>query len=427
MQSSESLRFAGDVNIDSILVVSNNGTVYDITAQTLDIQIYEDLFSSFITGTLVLKESFDLVNLFPFSGQEFVHIKITTPTLQIGNLHQSFYIYKLTNRQLIGNRSVSYVLHFISEEALADINKKTSKAYQGKISDIAEFIISNKEEGLETKKSVNVESTVNGAKYISNFWSPLRNLTYLANHAINSNNSPSYTFFENRDGFNFQSLESLSLKPIYQNFIMDNYNRPTDADGRVLRELDREYKVITSLSIPKAFDYIQRAGSGMYGSTLIGLDINSKKYYYHNYNMLEDFSTTKALNEFPLAANNEIFRPIASLIHMNRAYGTHNGYMDSTNSQYIQKRISLLERAEGNMILIKVAGRMDYTVGQKVYVELNKIQPISKDDTDYKDKMFSGNYIISAINHNINREMHECTLELIKESSEMDLNGGNNG
>lgn len=424
MQSSDSLRFAGDVNIDSILVVSNNGTVYDITAQTLDIQIYEDLFSPFITGTLVLKESFDLVNLFPFSGQEFVHMKITTPTLEIGNLHQAFYIYKLTNRELIGDRSVSYVLHFISEEALADINKKTSKAYQGKISDIASFLISDKEEGLETKKPVNVETTVNGTKYISNFWSPVRNLTYLANHALNSNNTPNYTLFENRDGFNFQSIESLSLKPVYQNFTMDNYNRPTDHDGRVLRELDREYKVITSLSIPKAFDYIQRASEGMYGSTMVGLDINSKKYYYHNYNMLDDFSTVKGLNEFPLLGTNSIFRPIASFMNVNRAYGTHNGYMDITNSQFLQKRISLLSRSEGNTIVITVAGRMDYTVGMKVYVELNKIEPISKTDEDYKDKMFSGNYLIAAINHNINREMHECTMELIKDSLELNLDGG---
>jgi hypothetical protein len=59
---------------------------------------------------------------------------------------------------------------------------------------------------------------------------------------------------------------------------------------------------------------------------------------------------------------------------------------------------------------------MNYTVGQKVEIKLNKIEPIRGKDTDITDKMFSGFYIIAAINHTIDREMHECHMELIKDS-----------
>ena len=61
----------------------------------------------------------------------------------------------------------------------------------------------------------------------------------------------------------------------------------------------------------------------------------------------------------------------------------------------------------------------------KVYVKLNKINPVTKieNDDDVIDKMFSGNYIIGAINHYINREKHECTMELIKDSFILDLDG----
>ena len=41
---------------------------------------------------------------------------------------------------------------------------------------------------------------------------------------------------------------------------------------------------------------------------------------------------------------------------------------------------------------------------------------------DLVDKMFSGFYIISAINHYVTRERHECNIELIKDSLQLDIN-----
>jgi hypothetical protein len=81
-----------------------------------------------------------------------------------------------------------------------------------------------------------------------------------------------------------------------------------------------------------------------------------------------------------------------------------------------------MKLAEANKISITVPGRTDYTVGQKVGVVLNRIEPLSPKDKDITDKMFSGYYIIAAINHYVDREKHECYMELIKESSQMDMN-----
>ena len=45
-------------------------------------------------------------------------------------------------------------------------------------------------------------------------------------------------------------------------------------------------------------------------------------------------------------------------------------------------------------------------------------EPMGGNDTveGQEDKLFSGYYLIGAINHNINREKHEVTMELIKDS-----------
>jgi recombinational DNA repair protein (RecF pathway) len=56
-------------------------------------------------------------------------------------------------------------------------------------------------------------------------------------------------------------------------------------------------------------------------------------------------------------------------------------------------------------------------------LKLNKFNPIDSSDSvnDILDQMFSGNYLISAINHSIDREKHQCHIQLIKDSFIMDL------
>jgi hypothetical protein len=107
-----------------------------------------------------------------------------------------------------------------------------------------------------------------------------------------------------------------------------------------------------------------------------------------------------------------------------KAFANHSGFGDVTNTRILQERTSLMKLAEANKLEITVPGRADYTVGQKIAVVLNKIEPISDKDGDVTDKMFSGYYIIAAINHYVDREKHECVMEVIKDSSQMDMNKG---
>ena len=153
MQSADQvLRFAGDVSIDKCKITTSGGVSQDIAAQVIAISIYEDLFSPFMTGSLVVKESFDLVNIFPFVGEEMVEIEISTPTLEKGNIKGTFYVYKLTDRQLVGDKNVAYMLHFISMEAIVDLNKKISKVFTGSPADIVKSLVSDNLNGLQSKE-----------------------------------------------------------------------------------------------------------------------------------------------------------------------------------------------------------------------------------------------------------------------------------
>lgn len=422
MKPSQVLRFAGDVSIDKVKIITAKGFYQDIGAQVINVQFYEDLFSPFITGSLIVKDSLDLPNLFPFIGEEYLDLEISTPTLEKNNIKGRYYIYKMTNREMTGDKSVVYQLHFISVEAVVDLNKKTSRVFADKISKLVEPFIKDKTYGLESEKKVFIEDTLNNIKYISNYWTPIQNIMYLADTAINTNRTPSYVFFENRDGFYFISLEQLYTNAVFQDFVYDKYTRDDRPGGGSVRNPEKDYKRILEISIPTAYDYMDRIRSGMLSSRQISYDVTKKTYTAKNYNMFQRFEQQKHLNQFPINSDRATFRANSRIINYPKNFGNFNGFGDVTNAKSNQERISLLKLAEANKINITVPGRCDYTVGQKVKLDLKKIEPLSKKDGDTTDKMFSGNYIIAAINHYVDREKHECYMEIIKESSMMDMN-----
>lgn len=417
----DKINFAGDVKIEEVALINSRGFLQDVTQQVIGIEIYEDIFSPFVTGKLILKDAQEINNLLPLIGEEIVRISLMTPSLKPEDAYKGeYYIYKMADRMKIAERELAYVLHFISKEAIIDLNKKISKAYSGKISDIVKQVITESI-GLETQKNANIEETSNITKYISNFWSPTRNLQYLCENAVNVEGSPSFVFFENKYGLNFVSLESLYKNtPLHQKFIWDNYSADVASTGSSERNLTRDYQRVLELNMPDTFNYMDRLTSGMYGAELITYDLLTKQYTHLAYK--PNFEEHTHLNEYPLWSDKLVSRPRSTLIHDHRYYNNFDGFDDVTNSRTIQKRTSLLAQAESFKLEINVFGRTDYSAGQKVYLEVPRNTQIKKEEPNWEDKVHSGFYLVSAVCHSITRESHECTMELIKDSILVNLN-----
>lgn len=416
--SANYLRFAGDVNIDKCVITGLNGVFQDITMQVLQVQVFEDIFSPFISGSLVVKEALDFTNLFPLRGEEFLQLRISTPTMPRGSIEGIFHVYKMSDRTKIGDKVVAYELNFISIESLADANKKLSKVYSGKISDMVGTFVLDKADGLESTKQFLVENTRNTIKYCSNFWSPIKNLTFLSENAISESQSPSFLFFENRDGFNFRSLEKLYKSDPIIEFKNDRYTRDNFPVGGNALNIMEDYKRITEFEIPSMYDYMDRLRSGMLASKLMSYDSTKKTYTVRNYSANSRFSSQVHLNPNPLFTPNAPMRSNSLQIVYPRAFETFTSFGDTTNAKIIQERISFLKMAEAQKMVIAVPGRCDYTVGMTCKVDMKQMRPITKRESDDEitDKILSGKYLITAINHIISPEGHECRMEICKDS-----------
>lgn len=418
---SEIIRFAGDINVEKINLLSYDLTTYSIKNQLISIQIFEDLFSPFISGVLTFKDSLDFMNALPVIGQEVLDLDIYTPTLKnnLGRIKGQFYISELKNREYVGDRSIVYELSFISKEAIVDLNIKLSKSYQGKVSDIAKQVLSDNLVKFDKVKKLNIEPTKNSVKYVSNYWSPIRNINYLCDYALNQNNSPSYIFFENRDGFNFGSLETLSASTtISQEFKYDSSTQEVLKTGGSSRDINRDYQRITQFSLKNGFNLIKRLNSGMVSSAAFGFDITTKRFQIKPFEYFSTFKDRKHLNDHPIINNKIPQYYTAKLLYAPNPYENFTDYGSNTNFSFIQKRISEIQQGSDFRIEINVPGRLDYTVGQVVRITSFQVEPIVKSESNKSqlDMIFSGRYLISAINHYITREQHQCSIELVKDS-----------
>jgi hypothetical protein len=422
-KNGESIRFAGDVTIRKVQIVTPSLNKVDVTNQIIGIEVYEDMFSPFISIAISLRESLDFINAMPLRGEEVVNIEIATPTFRgdLKVIKGTFYIYKLSDRQLLTDRNSAYTLHCISYEALTDLNMKQSRAYSGNIAEIVRSILGK--DALNTSKKTNIETTKNSTKFISNYWSPIKNINYVACSALNKNDSPSFIFFENREGFNFVSLDTLYDQETYQKFISDDYARDTDKQGKTQRNVERDYQRILEVKINVSFDALKFTNNGAYASRVYAFDLVKKKYYAKDYNYLADFQDMNHLNKFSSYTESKPVSPVNLIYNEIRHYASHEGYPDTSNVAFQQKRNSMLQILRSNIIEITVFGRTDYTVGQKVYVEIPKPVVTTKEDqvnTNQKsgiiDSTYSGNYLVTAINHVINRDNHTCVMELSKDS-----------
>lgn len=413
---------AGDVRIDELTLITSTGFAQDISLQVIAVEIYEDMFAPFITGKVLVKDSQELTNLLPLVGEEIIRITVATPSLPEKHSYSGeYYVYKMDDRQKVAEREVIYVLHFISKEAITDLNKKLSRAYSGKVSSIVESIVKGSS-GLQSPKQINIEETDNSTKFVCNFWTPTKAIQFAVDQAVNKSKSPSYVFFENKYGLNFLSFDSIYRNaPVQQKFIWDNYSADTRPVGTVF-DIAKDYQRVLELDISDGFNYIDRLKSGMYGSEIIYYDLLAKQYVHKAY--VPQFSASSHLNRYPLYTTKVAARPKGTMVYEHQYYNNFDGFDVTSNTKMAQARLSAISTAEGYKVTITVFGRTDYSAGQKVYLSVPKNTQLdpNADPATYEDQIISGNYLIGAICHQIDRQSHQCILELIKDSYMVNLN-----
>ena len=144
----EGINFAGEFKLNRAFLESPTGEKIDLikNLSIVEINIFEDIFKSCMSGSIIVGDSRDMINKVPIIGQELLYLKISTPSLrnkdEILDFELTpFYVHKVSARTEVSTGGQVYELSFVSQEAIVNSRKRLSKSSVGSISDIVTDIL----------------------------------------------------------------------------------------------------------------------------------------------------------------------------------------------------------------------------------------------------------------------------------------------
>ena len=267
MSAENEIKVAGDVQVKGVIMTSLSGAVLDITDVCSRVEIFEDIYSPFLTMNISVIDSIGIAEKMPIIGEEYLTVNITDATGN-GLINKEFYVYKVKDRVEVADRSISYVLCCISVQAIVDMNLKISRSFSDKPENIVKQLV--KEMSIGNLVTTIAEESKNSVQFISNYWSPIQIIKFLCDRAVSkASASPSYIFFESLEGFRFVSMDALVSQPSSHAYV-----HSVKKDNDIAAGLSRIHKI----HIDEDFDYIRRIHTGMYGNRLLTVDPFNKSY-----------------------------------------------------------------------------------------------------------------------------------------------------
>ena len=445
------LQKAGDFEINSAKIITSAGTEIDISASIIIITFFEDTGMMALSGNILMFDTVNLASIGPLIGQEYLKLKISTPSFKdksaiIDFTENVFLIHSLQSRENVGNNAQGYLLNFISSEVVKNQRTKVSQTLKGSYSEIVKNMLVNY---VDSKKDLYIEPTSGTKKIISPNVSPFDVITMAMNESISIHGkAPTYLFFETFKGYHFRSLASMYVQtPIFEFTTRvpgSFYVRPGIID--ILKDLQNviDYEIISNS------DTVVNYRTGVFASKLIIHDIFNKEYTTHTYNYLDNFHKESHIKRsqrwdaknYPMYSATPIEKdgsrvsdfPARTFVSSTSLKDT-NLYTDSTHTtslntypyaafnphQWLQRRTSqLIQLEQGILINILVLGNTMLNSGDVVRLDI----PYSGTQTtenEKHDRFFKGIFFVKRIRHDFDisaGNKHTMHMTLVKDSVE---------
>lgn len=162
-------QFAGDFQLDYIIIHSSSDPI-DIKPLWLELNVYESINSSQITGDVTIADSANHLQNIPIIGQEEIEFVFGTPQNEQIDF-ESFRgrIYKVSNMVKTEERQQVYTIHFTSKEFIKNHRSRINVAHEDTGDVICETIL---RDVLKTKKALNLEPSDLKVKLLGNNMKP---------------------------------------------------------------------------------------------------------------------------------------------------------------------------------------------------------------------------------------------------------------
>jgi hypothetical protein len=415
-----------DYDVKQLDLINSGGQVTDLRKIFIELQLFQDIYSSVMSGTVLIQDGHDIFNNFYFCGNEYIQLSIDKPSLN-KPIQKVFRIYKTAGRKPASDSGQIYQLYFCSEELIFSNQKVVSKSYKKqKTVDIIKDILKN-ELKVDDSKIKSFEQTSGVYDYIVPAYRPLEAIQWAVSRSYDASKKYCYFFYEDRDGFQFKSYNTLiKQKPLKT---LKYEIKTVDQDPAVNRDS------IDQFEIQNDFDILTGLTNGAFASKLLSVDIFTQSYKIETYSVDVAESQKNLLNKF---------KPLNSLKNQDNVSGTatHDAFYksyisinDQPNEKDTDANKWLLYRAlhmalmHNQRIKIIIPGDIVLKAGDVVKYEFPKFEGADRSGKSV-DEYRTGNYLVTAVNHkfvNGDRQNFESIVELVSDSVSKQIPGAKEG
>jgi len=406
-------------------VQTNQGFI-DLTQSVAALTYSEDITSPVTYVTAMIINTGGILSKLKLRGGELVRVIVeqeaTGAKFTLDENNNTYYIYNIGNSTTESTKEL-FVLELVPGEVFANETSRVFRRYDSDLKSSVEKIL--KEELQTTRyKSTNIEKTVNSYSFMGNARKPFTVLGWLCPKGIpqvergksgNTQGTAGYLFFENQEGYNFKSVDSLfdvnrASKQTY--FYKETVTSPADPQVN--------FKITAPPVFSKNVNVLDNLRIGMYASVNYFFDTNTRKFYANTYKLSESYNQMNHSGdddppEIPNGLQNSPSRLMVKMLD--------NGQMDKSGKlekpdkrmEYQAQSVTRYNLLFSQSLNITVPLNLRLTVGDVINVEFGEI---SKEESKkgLKDKSKSGKYIISKLKHAFGDNKGLTGLELVRDS-----------
>jgi len=438
MVAKSDLQFAGEYLLEECRIITTSGKRFDIKPIVEEINIYENIYTSAISGSIMVKDTTNIVTNFPIVGEERLVLKILTPQSKpepdttIDYTLSPLMIYKVNLQETDGEKAQIVSLQFGSIEGFRNNTCKVSQSYSGQPSQIVEKILRD-ESYLKSKKTFYYEPTANNVKVVFPNKRPfncIRHLSNISNSQVN-NASPSYLFYETTKGYHFRTFDSICREePKFQ--FKENIGAQLNDQGIV--DVQSNLDTIVNYQIVSSRDTNKNVQSGMLSSKLITHDVYNKRLDLYKYDYLSNFDRdihpdngesqpiiTESKDPDTLKSLTEHEDTKLFVVSTASGYSfSENGnypYQSDNKNQTLQRGLSRKEQFDKGLTLnVEINGQTFIQAGDKINLD---IHAQSSRTDDKLDKNLSGGYVVTHLRHTFTQSgqlKHKIIMRVAKDS-----------
>ena len=242
-----------------ILESTDRSKTIDLITGVIAFEYFEDVFSPTITakvkvvnnGNVIASKDGNLQSIYnglPLRGGERLSLKIAgnsdrNPGLNFSKRSDDyFYVSSITDVISETNRE-SFTLHLVSREAITNETTRVVNKFPTtlSISDSVEKIL---KDYLKTSRIGKIDKSSNTYGFIGNLRKPFTVLVWLASKAVpvsSQQATAGFLFYQTQDGFQFRSLDELTLQKSKATYV---YTEAQESYGEDGKKIDNDLKIL---------------------------------------------------------------------------------------------------------------------------------------------------------------------------------------